>query len=328
MKKKIIVSALTLIAGFSLVGSITSTIAWYQYSTKTTAALVGVAGGSKGNLQMRIKKANQADDEGWTTKITKEEMATYLGAKTIVPVTGGIEDRNDPAPAKLYCNPLYGYAAQTSWKQAVAANYIAIPLELRFHEVNASGEANLAKDIYLSDLFLAQDEGDTTHEDISSAVRFHVAAYSDPADKTNRLISKNGGSIDTWGTLDLNGDSEVDKTYTKKSDKYGFTGGEGTEIKYGFVEGNDITNKQTSYSATTNGTLPILADIANGVNKTSSTLLGTTLVDDDAFLSVDITIWVEGWQKLPEGNGGKAIWDVADFAGAKFDVGFEFEADL
>ena len=40
---------------------------------------------------------------------------------------------------------------------------------------------------------------------------------------------------------------------------------------------------------------------------------------------MDITIWVEGWQELPEGNSGKAIWDVEDFVNAKFDVGFEFE---
>ena len=47
MKKKIIVSALTLIAGFGLAGSVTSTIAWYQYSTRTNGALVGVSGGVK-----------------------------------------------------------------------------------------------------------------------------------------------------------------------------------------------------------------------------------------------------------------------------------------
>lgn len=331
MKKKVIVSALSLAIGAGLAGSITGTAAWYQYSTKTQAALVGLAGGTKGNLQMRIRDDNQALDAGWTTRITKEDMATFLGAKNIVPVTGGNLEKNDNIPQDFYCNPIYGYEAQSSWKKAVAANYISIPLEFRYVETNDAGSSNLAKDIYLSDLFVAQDASDTTHEDISSAIRFHVSAYSqveiasDPSAKTNRLISKNGGTIDTCGNLDLNGDGEDDRKYDNKSDKYGFTNGEGELISYG-----GTNSKQVSYSATVDSPggsiLPMIADIPAG--KTDNKKLGSTLTNNDKFLSVDITIWVEGWQPLPEGNSGKAIWDVTDFANAKFDIGFEFEANI
>ena len=318
MKKKIIVSALTLMAGFGLVGSVTSTIAWYQYSTKTT-------GGVKGNLQMRIKQDGQAADEGWSTKITKEQMATFLGAKDIVPITSGSRDIRDPLPSKLYCNPICGYAAQSSWKEAVAANYIQIPLELRYHVVNASGEANLAKDIYLSDLYLAKDATSAVDGDLSSAIRFHI---NNATQSENRLVSQNGGSIVTHGNLDLDGDNELDKSYTKKSDKYGFTNGEGTLIDYGFVQDDPFQNKQSSFSATTSSANGILADLKTGTNKTTNTKLGTTLTDDDAFLNFNITIWVEGWQPLPEGANAKTIWDAETFINSKFDVGFEFEADI
>lgn len=319
MKKKVIVSALSLAIGAGLAGSITGTAAWYQYSTKTQAALVGLAGGTKGNLQMRIRNG-QAQDEGWVTRITKEDMATFLGAKNIVPITSGAMERNDIRPEDFYCNPLYGYESQSSWKKAVAANYISIPLEFRYIESNDQSSENLAKDIYLSDLFIAQDANDTTHEDISSAIRFHISAYSDPSAKTNRLVSKNGGETITHGNLDLNGDGEDDRKYDNKSDKYGFTNGEGELIDYGVAD-----SKQISYAAAVDSATayPILADIPNNVLEGRK--LGTTLTSDSEFLQMDITIWVEGWQKLPEGNSGKAIWDVEDFVNAKFDIGFEFE---
>ena len=328
MKKKIIVSALALAIGAGLAGSVTSTIAWYQYSTRTTAAYVGVAGGTSGNLQLRFKKDGQAANEGWDTKILKEDMADYLASKSrasnIVPVTSGQMNRKDPLPAKLYCNPLYGYEAQSSWKEATAANYVKIELELRYVEgKGTANEANKDKDIYLSDLFIAQDESDTTHEDLSSAVRFQVAAYTDPAAKQNRLISKNGGTIDTHGYLDLNGDGADDVKYDKKSDKYHFTNGEGTKISYG-----GSTATQNCFIADKTGVNPILVDLAND-DKDDERKLGTTVAAADEFLSVDITIWVEGWELLPEGDASaKAIWEVADFSSAKFDVGFEFEADL
>lgn len=322
MKKKVIVSALSLAIGAGLAGSITGTAAWYQYSTKTQAALVGVAGGVKGNLQMRIRKDAQALDAGWTTRITKEEMATFLGAKKIVPVTSGAMERNDILPEDFYCNPLYGYEAQSSWKKAVAANYISIPLEFRYIESNDQSSENLAKDIYLSDLFIAQDASDT-HEDISSAIRFHISAYSqaDPSTKVSRLVSKNGGETATHGYLDLNGDGEDDRKYDNKSDKYGFTDGEGELISYG-----GTTSVQKSYAAATESATayPILSNIGENIINDDGKL-GTTLTANNQFLSIDITIWVEGWQKLPEGNSGKAIWNVEDFVNAKFDVGFEFE---
>ena len=336
MKKKIIVSALVLVSGFGLAGSITSTIAWYQYSTRTNAALVGVAGGVKGNLQMRFKVENQAAEDGWTNKITKEQMATYLTSKNsgtnIVPITSGNLAKDAALPDFFYCNPIYGHAVQNTWKQAVAKNYVSIPLEIRFVEEDGEGnKVNLAKNVYLSDLYLEKDASSETDGDISSALRLHVASFSQtsPAAKTYHLVSKNGGSTATCGQLDLNGDGNDDVTYAQAGDKYGFTsGGETTPIMYG---GTGST--QVSYSATVDapseGISPVLADLVAG-KKDSSKHLGTTLTDEDSgkYLEVDLTIWVEGWAKLPEGNNAKAIWDIDEFGKSKFDVGFEFEADL
>ena len=66
-KNKIIVSALALAIGASLAGSVGSTIAWYQYSTRANVSFLGQASGISGNLQMRFKGE---DDSKWRTKIT------------------------------------------------------------------------------------------------------------------------------------------------------------------------------------------------------------------------------------------------------------------
>ncbi len=352
MKKKIIVSALVLTIGAGLAGSVTSTVAWYQYSTKAKAAYFGTTGGTSGNLQLRLRQNNQADNVGWTRFIDQAAMSSFLGSKNIVPITSGAMAKDATLPQYFYSNPVYGNTNPLSWKKAVAANYITIPLELRFVEEDSSGEHLLAKDVYLSDLFIAQDAGDTTHMDLSSAIRFHVSAYSE-ADtnanpiKTNRLVSKNGGTMMACGYLDLDGDGLNDATVSQ-GDKYHFTsGGTRTEIIYG-----DVDAKQVSFSAEKdkrNGTYyddiagqekqetvyPMIADINNdniNYDTNASKKIGSTLDETDAgkYLAVDVTIWLEGWQKLAVPNSSEvaAVWDFDSYFGAQFDIGFEFEAKL
>ena len=44
--KKVVVSVLALAMGAGIAGSISGSIAWYQYSTRTTAQLQGVSAGT------------------------------------------------------------------------------------------------------------------------------------------------------------------------------------------------------------------------------------------------------------------------------------------
>ena len=74
-KNKIIVSALALAIGGSLAGSVGSTIAWYQYSTRANVSFLGQASGISGNLQMRFAGEGA---NAWRTRITKEEMANNM----------------------------------------------------------------------------------------------------------------------------------------------------------------------------------------------------------------------------------------------------------
>ena len=95
-KNKIIVSALALAIGGSLAGSVGSTVAWYQYSTRANVSYVGEASGVSSNLQMRF--VGEADT-AWRTRITWQEMNTKLGdGMKIVPMTFGALGKDAELP--------------------------------------------------------------------------------------------------------------------------------------------------------------------------------------------------------------------------------------
>ena len=388
MKKSIIIPAFALLIGASLAGSVTGTIAWYQYSTRVNAAYVGVSGGASGNLQMRIR----GNGSKWGTRLTKTDIEDYLKSNNggedlrIVPVTPGplnmddslLEldpDTNTYVQKKFNLNPRQGYGPYAKWLKADSAkNFVNIPLELRYidrdgHFDNGTDDLDKEKEVYLSDLVLQAHDG--TDRDISSALRFHVSSY-DPEDRTNtelnHLISKFGGTTVTNGKLDLDGNGEFDKAFA--DDKYNFNGsdpvsaepviyGAGQQFSYAAVESLDSNGnpvKADGASFITGHTYfdsdnlekddadisPILVKTSDDdtdltlsnlkINDNESKSLGKTIEYGDAaakFLCVDITIWVEGWQKFPvyDENGPttdvSSIWD-ASFVGASFDIGFEF----
>ena len=51
--KKIIVSTLALAMGAALAGSISGSVAWYQYSTRASAQIAGSAAGTARNLYVK-----------------------------------------------------------------------------------------------------------------------------------------------------------------------------------------------------------------------------------------------------------------------------------
>lgn len=367
MNRKIIISALALTIGAGLAGSITGTAAWYQYSTKANAALVGASGGTSGNLQIRFRKEGQANNAGWTTFISKEAMNTFIseqgyGSK-IVPVTPGavekdgaltLDTNNNPV---MYTNPVPGKGPYTSWNKANKANYVVIPLQIRYVDrdgvKNASGidEDNVEKEVYLSDLVLQQPASDAAnHKDLSEALRFHISSYTDedPDTITSRLVSKNGGTTVTNGKLDIDGDGNND--VARPDDKYGFedSGVSTEEIVYGegqqesFSSKYDLVENQQYFDeenevATDAKVYPMVAepkedddydliDESLEYDEGKSKSIGKTVAAEDKFLNVDITIWVEGWQKFKvfdDEDDYSSIWDNS-FIDSKFNVGFEF----
>ena len=275
-KKKIVVSALTLLVGASLAGSISGTVAWYQYSTRANGAYLGASGGTAGNLQMRIK-----GEAEWLSRLTKEDVNTYLTANgyasEIQPITAGGLNKDDALPQDLYLNPVAGFGPYSKWLKASKANYLQIPLELRYVERDGQyktvnnkqvDDEEVERNVYLSDLKL-QDDKLNAKKDLSDALRFHVYSYQSDLAETgtdadlikdgselNRLVSKNGGTTVAQGKLDLDGDGKFDKGSMDPDDEYGFHA-ELVELIYGrdypYVDANGDPvgddSIQTSYHA-------------------------------------------------------------------------------
>ena len=287
-------------------------------------------------------------------------------AKNILPVTPGNLTKDsdlslgaDGNPV-MYANPIAGRAAYENWKKASKQNYIVIPLQLRYVErdgvkENGVDEKNLAKEVFLSDLVLEQPNADASaHNDISEALRFHISAYDSSAaspTKLSRLISKKGGTTVTNGKLDLDGDGNPD--VARASDKYGFDEvvdvatpinyGNGQQVSYiaepasAPISGREYYNEQNV--ATADGDVysmipesregkigDDLDDDSLEYDTGASKSIGSTFEGDEKFLNVDITIWVEGWQKfkaIDDEDAYSSIWNKK-YIDAAFNIGFEF----
>ena len=315
-KNRFIIPALSLLVGITLAGSISGTIAWYQYSTRAHGAYFGMSGGATGNLQIQLGNGE------WLSRLTKNDVKSYLDSteehygSLIKPITATGLGKDDAIDFdKMYSNPIAGAGEYEKWQKASKANYVSLPLKLRFVQNNGSGPVNVGgKDVFLTELYLAASDNNGTKKDLSDAIRFHVSSSAG----INRLISKNGGSIATEGKLDLDGDNQIDQAYTL--DKYGFK--EGSELK-------DITygsGSQEAYAAKVDGGILAGSNEDLSLNNTEldgkSKSIGKTLAGD-SYLQVTITIWIEGWQEFAD----SPIWD-ADYIDSQFDIGFEFATDV
>ena len=340
-KNKIVVSALALVIAGSLVGSISGTIAWYQYSTRANVSFIGEAGGISGNLQMRFISEN-ADDDAWRTRITWQEINNELAlnhsAEKIVPMTFGAMEKDAALPAKGYVQPDLGIANMAKWYEASSKNYAQFQLQLRQVERNADEEKNVEKDVYISRLAIQEHYTNDANnkEDLSDAVRVHISSvyggehftqeeidvaqqgdaaygktvndYKVPQNKNYKLISNNGGRIDVNGLLDLDNDGHADRAYPE-ADLFGFKDQNGETLQavyYGEGTQNSYANAVDFVAGTkwTQGELDAAALVAGAYHKSVDDLK----VEGVHFTQDEIDAAVEG-----DDAYGKTVadWKVA-----------------
>lgn len=313
-KNKIVVSALALAIGASLAGSVSGTIAWYQYSTRANVSFIGKSGGFSGNLQMRFANYD-ATDNIWRTRITHQEMNTYLEAQLqsnedleILPMTFGSVKKDGQLPANGYIQPLPGESKMSNWVKATKKNYAQFELQLRYNardgELDNNVDAkNVEENVYLSKLLIQQDvdrNSPTERGDLSDAVRVHIhSTYGNEV--KNKLVSKNGKTVATKGKLDLDGDGLLDSAYPE-DDEFGFKDTSVLEeIEYGVDDNND--GSQTSYANVTNSTEGIhwtqgeLDAAAAAYGKTTADYKVEPAAEDDPDTPEDETLGVHWTQE-------------------------------
>ena len=346
MSKRIIVSTLSTVMATSLVGAITGTVAWYQYSTRSTVSFIGTTVSSSENLVLSL------DGENYTNDIHHNQFTDT----TLAPVTTGAMRANGTL-GTLYSNPVYQqFGDYSSWTRASDDQYVQFTINVKLQEIDNNGVAGVvqeARPVYLTDLVILNNASNASNQkrDISSAIRVHIHTES-----VNMLLSKEGGNTLTYGSLDLNGDGKLDTEeaiydWTDYDELSAGTYGTNNSVQTAYEIG-DV--KPTVYS---NGKYTENLQYCLGTTKFSKQVTpesGTTLDDtyfedenltvpteDEAadgeksyyvadVLTVTVTIWLEGWQKLPvtkSKTGAEILAELENLAGAGENPRTTFETE-
>ncbi len=239
---------LSLLATASMVGSVTGTVAWYQYSTRASVSFSGASAKCTESLSVRIYRAPVAEDlangvhgdEGyktaWKSNLRVADVQAYLNnVRTrendagLTPVTTG-ELAEYQAAEAFYKNPKPYYPSMESWGKATLDDYVELPLQFRVEEVSGSTSTEreyLAKNVYLTDLTLESTaDGAAGKKDITDALRVSLDATSDVT------FSSHGKDVNVYSALDVNGDGELDQVNSSTGNDYDFDG-DRAEIVYG-----------------------------------------------------------------------------------------------
>ena len=327
INKKIIVSTLALAMGAALAGSVSGTVAWFQYSTRAQLAYIGSTAHCSENLQMKVKNT-------WGSEFDSSAFATAAGltGTNLQPITsGGMEADGEFAASSLKANPVYQHFAIGDWLTAGAANYVQFTLNFRILDVDGEDDPTyLGGNLYLTNLEIVSldDNNALDNSDLYKAIRVQIATednnflFASDKDSTDTEIE-----TDTFGSLDLNNDGELDKT-----EGYEWTSGRTVGV-YGTAD-----STQTSYNVAADGVLADDSDL-NAIDAGDHGLIGEIEADaENGGLEVTVTIWIEGWQKLEkieednyddkQSAESSAVWSADDYVGANFGVGMRFATDL
>lgn len=318
---KIIIPAAMLAVGVALVGSISSTLAWYQYSTKAQAAYVGTSVGQSENLEIQKK------DTKWASNLPSSEVEKLAGAnvkaKNLIPVTPRIAgDGNLGKDAALSATTFEnsietGVAGYGEQRGDVETNFVQFTLKIRYKKTD-SAVSYEAKKLKLVDLTIGDSTANAqvNQGDLYKAIRVHFSAG-----ESNRLYANNGVAADetittaTYGFLDTGNNNAYDKNLG-----YEWEDQSQQNVIYG-IENSQQVAYNTSYS--------------DGDASNLDWEIGQLPATEEG-LAVTVTIWLEGWQKLsgmPTPNADatgesptSAMWDPQKYVNKKFNVGMRFQA--
>ena len=319
MPRKLVITSLSLLVGVALAGSISSTVAWYQYATRALVAYTGAT--SHCTKLLRISVDNGAH---WGNDITSAAFDSIEFA----PVTTGALEKNVALPtrtegsnevARFYANPNLRQGEYSNWSVAGPANFAQFKVLIKVNDVvNTDDELpQLENDVYLTDLTI-QDARSNGTLDLSDAIRVHVATSAGK----NFLFAKNVTSTNVSGYLDLDNDGSYDTSGYEWDTE---------PIIYG---GGTVANPLIQQSYLTNDDTIIASEDQYG-ELSGGTSLGKTSSSNGQYLQVTVTVWLEGWAMLQHAAIGNAqtgyaaaVWDNSSYLNKSFNVGLTFGVKL
>ena len=351
MPRKIIISSLTLLSAFTLLGSISGTLAWYQYATRAQVAYTGTSAHCSKLLQLSVDSGTS-----WGTDIANSD----LPGATFAPITTGAQEKDAPLWLKhktvntydadgvtpngtqdissyFYAQPDKGQGLYENWLLASDASYTQFDILIKVKDIDGGdSEHNLINDVYLTDLTI-EDANQENNLDLANAVRVHIAtSYDDNGSTAHKyfLFAKENEETEVGGFLDIDEDGvydEVGYEWNRHTCLYG--AGTFIPATYDEEDGSLLTpetyeNAPYQYSYKTNDNSVIAKDIDNEL--IGGTAIGKTSASRD-YLKVTVTIWLEGWSSLlkqPASTHDTSIWDAESYVEQQFNVGMTFGVAL
>ena len=351
MPRKLVISSLTLLSAITLAGSISGTVAWYQYSVRAQVAYTGTSAHCSKLLQISVD-----DGTTWGSDIKNSQ----LPGATFAPVTTGAQDKDAPLWLKhktvheyaddgvtpigtkdisslFYAQPDRGQGLYDNWLLASDASYAQFEILIKVKDVDGQDpETNLENDVYLTDLTI-EDANTANHLDLANAVRVHISTeYQDngTTEKKNFLFAKETEDTEVGGFLDIDEDGEYDQVgydWDRNTCLYGA----GTFIPATYdTDGTKLTDDSYTdaphqYSYKADDANIIAQEVDN--NLSGGTPIGKTSATSGEYLRVTVTIWLEGWSSLlrhPVGVQDTSIWDAESYVEQNFNVGMTFGVQL
>jgi hypothetical protein len=338
-KAKLLVGTLAIASVAATVGSISGTVAWFQYNTRASVSYQGTTAHCSESLEIRIRTDNTTRDI-WKTELTPADIGAYLTAEkggttygagradanSVRPVTSGAlaagkvaygKETEDSDPEYLlYKNPIYQHFAYTTWGKADINDFVLIPLELRVRDVDGASDAALAKKIYITDITL---DGTTTEgkTDVTEALRLGVRSWQKDAgsETLTQTYSTNGEDVNVYGELDLNADGRLDGNdkYVWDDQAAAVYGTASAVAKSTIIGTGTIANDDSAYSIDDSDTVSAL------VGETTSTKT----------VCVDLLIYLEGWTELTNpANYVMGVYDNETALNAAIPVAQRKDGDL
>lgn len=334
--KKFVLGSLLTTCSLAIVSSITSTFAWYSYNTKNGLAFHGIASGNTEFLQVRLAGDDPSQEPGtkyaWQTSLSSDDLSGYSKSRgfaenKLAPVTQAMGiGTNDALKSGTDHYGFYGsptrlvpHSSQSNIKDgpmtSADSHYVFFRSAIEFRCVNPNNDAEFyEKPIYIS--FIGVKASSTsTDKDVSKGLRLHINQGSEH----NYLIAP-GYTSNT--TTKLTGPLTLDPNGTEP-DKGVVTNGksnESVDATYrDFFPGYDKEedNKTVTYGNKDNatevslGTDTVKTTFVDGkISGTPGALVGTTK-SDGAPITVNITMWLEGWDPVVINDNYKAEFEFA-----------------
>ena len=312
MPKSLVIASLTTLVGASLAGTITSTLAWFQYATTAQVAYTGTTSHCS-----KLLKISSDGGNNWVSDVV-------LSDSTFAPITTGEQVKDEALPEHFYAQPDKGQGAYSNWSYASADTYAQYDILVKVNDVSDTS-SQLQNDVYLTDVTIMDANNNL---DLSNAVRVHVATTYGSNQHKYFLFAKSVEQTAVGGYLDVDSDGAYD-TYGYEWDN--------SRIIYGKVtddgNGGFTPALQTSYLPSNSSI--IASQTSNGdINTETGTVIGTTSSTSGQYLRVTITIWLEGWALLQHGvstnvqTSNTQIWNSAKYTSKDFHVGLTFGVKL